>query len=490
LFDNRGNGGDHRAAVRLGVRWPKHDLFPMVPIMSRAAPGIGFVLTMSTTDHHPFHVARLYNALDPVTVGRIAWNAATSAYKNEAANHGYKAMVEHDLRYERAQEHLKVVTGLWDTVEPDAIVMDRERGYFVDPETVHLLNHKGRFYDVRGPLPVLPSPQGRPPIIQVGQSGPGMELAATYADMQFVWRRTVPSMKEHRAKLDALLAAQGCKPRDVGMLWLMRIQAAESASKALAMERRFLDSLPPDAGLMLLSTTYGLDFSIFDGRNILLGAESAMATRGRLGKTERALVEAALAKVGANFDPEDKTSSLSVARLRLAQIARALVRPGEIMMLDEPTAVLSEPDAEHLMERIQQFRSEGNAVLYVTHRLTEVMRLADRITILRDGRSVGVFRRGEITRDDIVRLMAKDVAANGAPSVPRLAAAASTRVGEPLTIRDLSSGRRFSQVSVSAAPGRIVGIAGVQSSGHGHFLRAVAASTPSKRARSCSARIV
>jgi FMN-dependent oxidoreductase (nitrilotriacetate monooxygenase family) len=254
-------------------------MFPMVPIMARAAPGVGFGLTMSTTYHHPFHVARLYNALDHVTGGRIAWNAVTSAYKNEAANYGYKAMVEHDLRYERAQEHLKVVTGLWDTVEKDAIVMDREKGYFADPEKVHLLNHQGRFYDVRGPLPVLPSPQGRPPIIQAGQSGPGMELAATYADMQFVWRRTVPSMKDHRAKLDQLLAARGRRPRDIGILWLMRIQAAESVSEALAMERRFLDSLPPDAGLMLLSTTYGLDFSIFDGRMKL--AEAAASVKSQ-----------------------------------------------------------------------------------------------------------------------------------------------------------------------------------------------------------------
>jgi ABC-type sugar transport system ATPase subunit len=215
------------------------------------------------------------------------------------------------------------------------------------------------------------------------------------------------------------------------------------------------------------------------GRNILLGVESAMAKRGRLGKAERALVEAALAKVGANFDAEDKTSSLSVPRLRLAQIARALVHPGEIMVLDEPTAVLSEPDAEHLMERIMQFRSEGKAVLYVTHRLTEVMRLADRITILRDGRRVGVYRRGEVSRDDIVRLMAKDVAANSAGGASaRRVAAAPGRSGEQLSVRDLSSGRKFAHVTLTAAPGRIVGIAGVQGSGHGHFLRAVAGVDP------------
>jgi ABC-type sugar transport system ATPase subunit len=214
------------------------------------------------------------------------------------------------------------------------------------------------------------------------------------------------------------------------------------------------------------------------GRNILLGAEGAGARRGRLSKAERTLVEAALAKVGANFNADAKTSSLSVPRLRLAQIARALVRPGEIMVLDEPTAVLSEPDAEHLIERILQFRAEGKAVLYVTHRLSEVMRMADKITILRDGKRVGVYRRGEVTREDIVRLMAKDVAAGSAPKAT--ARPISSPGGANLEVRNLTSGRRFSRVSLTAAPGRIVGIAGVQGSGHGHFLRALAGVDPAE----------
>jgi ABC-type sugar transport system ATPase subunit len=214
------------------------------------------------------------------------------------------------------------------------------------------------------------------------------------------------------------------------------------------------------------------------GRNILLGGEGLLARRGRLDKAERRIVAAALAKVGANFDADAKTSSLSVPRLRLAQIARALVRPGEIMILDEPTAVLSEPDAEHLIERLQQFRAEGKAVLYVTHRLSEVMRLADRITILRDGKRVGLFRRGEISRDEIVRLMAKDVAGPAGDAAAPSAPAAPVRTGAHLRVTDLSSGRRFFHVSLSVAPGRIVGIAGVQGSGHGHFLRAVAGVDP------------
>jgi alkanesulfonate monooxygenase SsuD/methylene tetrahydromethanopterin reductase-like flavin-dependent oxidoreductase (luciferase family) len=121
-------GGSHDAVLHYGTKWPRHDMTPMIPCMARAAPGVGFGLTMSTTYHHPFHVARIFNALDHVTGGRIAWNAVTSAYKNEAANWGFDELMEHDARYERAQEHLEVAFKLWASVEPDAIIRNRATG--------------------------------------------------------------------------------------------------------------------------------------------------------------------------------------------------------------------------------------------------------------------------------------------------------------------------------------------------------------------------
>jgi Coenzyme F420-dependent N5,N10-methylene tetrahydromethanopterin reductase and related flavin-dependent oxidoreductases len=132
-------------------------------------------------------------------------------------------MMDHDERYERAQEFLEVACKLWDSVEKDALIGDREKGIFADPAKVHRIDHRGRYFNVRGPLPALPSPQQRPVIIQAGLSGPGMDLAATYADMQFSTRRTVATMKQHRAALDAKLASVGRKPRDVGILWSIRI---------------------------------------------------------------------------------------------------------------------------------------------------------------------------------------------------------------------------------------------------------------------------
>ena len=258
-------GGNFDTAVRLGVRWPKHDMMPMIPLMARVAPHLGFGVTMSTTYHHPFHVARLFSSLDHITGGRVGWNAVTSAYKNEAANWGFDTMPSADQRYDRAREHMQVVTDLWASVEPDAILMDRDRGIFADPAKVHLLNHRGKYFNVRGPLPALPSPQGRPIIIQAGQSPDGMDLAARYADLQFVARRSAASMTEHRATLDRLLVKHGRDPRDLGVLWLIRVQSGHTETEAREKERRFLDSLPPEAGLIELSFQYGVDFSDVPG---------------------------------------------------------------------------------------------------------------------------------------------------------------------------------------------------------------------------------
>jgi len=283
-------GGNHEAVVRYGAKWPRHDMTPMIPLMAKAASGVGFALTLSTTYHHPFHCARLFNALDHVTRGRIAWNAVTSAYKNEAANYGFDDMMEHDERYVRAQEFLDVAFKLWDSIEPDALILDRERGIYADPKKVHLIDHRGRYFNVRGPLPALPSPQRRPVVIQAGLSGPGMQLAATYAELQFSTRRTLASMKQHRQALDAALLKAGRKPRDIGILWSIRIEVADSDAHAAEKERRYLESIPPEAGLVEMSAQYGVDFSTAKpGMRLSDFADAVRAQKGNLGSFEELL---------------------------------------------------------------------------------------------------------------------------------------------------------------------------------------------------------
>jgi ribose transport system ATP-binding protein/rhamnose transport system ATP-binding protein len=209
------------------------------------------------------------------------------------------------------------------------------------------------------------------------------------------------------------------------------------------------------------------------GRNMMLGMERFRARRARLDRREEHLVREALERSGAGFSPDVAAETLSVPELRLAQIARTLIAPGDVIMLDEPTAVLSESDADHLLERLLAFRDAGKAILYVSHRLSEVLRIATRVTVLRDGRAVGTFAREEVDRERIVRLMAeRDRSSERAAAGRRTAVDATTP--PLLEVEGLTRQPTFVDVGLKVRKGQIVGVAGVQGSGHGHLLRAIA----------------
>jgi ABC-type sugar transport system ATPase subunit len=212
------------------------------------------------------------------------------------------------------------------------------------------------------------------------------------------------------------------------------------------------------------------------GRNILLGMEGIFSARERLTADERARVRRALERAGASLDESRRAGDLSAPELRLCQIARTLIAPGSVMVLDEPTAVLSEADAEHLLDRLLAFRDEGRAIVYVSHRLSEVLRISDRVTVLRDGKALGTFARTDVDRERIIAMMAKDEVSERPVAVATATAPRLKRVrAEPLLeVESLSSGKIVTDVSFTLRPGEIVGIAGVQGSGHGYLLGAVA----------------
>lgn len=173
------------ATLRYALQFPIHDALLLVPAMSVATQRLGFAVTATTRYYAPYMLARKLSTLDHLTKGRIGWNVVTSVHGNEARNFGLPAMLSHRERYERAQEFMEVCYRLWDSWEPDAVVMDKGRGVFADPAKVHRINHKGKYFDVPGPHCCAPSPQGKPVIIQAGSSEQGCDFAAQHAEYVF-----------------------------------------------------------------------------------------------------------------------------------------------------------------------------------------------------------------------------------------------------------------------------------------------------------------
>lgn len=249
-------GGSVGEAVRYGARPVKLDLGVILGVLAQATSRIGLGATYSTTYYPPFHVARTFASLDHLSGGRAAWNVVTSVNDSEAQNFGVDAHLGHDERYDRADEFMDVVTGLWDTWEDDAVLHDRVSGRYADPAKVHELGHVGEFFSARGPLTVPRTPQGRPVIIQAGSSGRGREFASRWAELIFTGDPGIDVARSHYADQKDRIADAGRDPA-----------AVRICPMAYAKDREAMllnDLVHPMASLTLLSELMNYDFAQHD----------------------------------------------------------------------------------------------------------------------------------------------------------------------------------------------------------------------------------
>ncbi len=254
-------GGDHAHTVANGIRCVKMDPMTILTVIGMATERLGLGCTYSTTYFEPFHVARLYSTLDLMTEGRVAWNIVTSMNDGEALNMGVDAHGAHDARYDRADEFLEVVLGHWDSWEDDALVVDKASGLFAHPEKVHRLDFKGKYLNSRGPFTVPRSAQGRPVLMQAGQSSRGKSFAARWAEIVFVVYHTLEHGKEEYKAFKEQLAAGNRDPDSVKITPEVYTCVAETRAEA---EDRLalIDSLPREADqLSLLSEVMNFDFA-------------------------------------------------------------------------------------------------------------------------------------------------------------------------------------------------------------------------------------
>ncbi len=184
------------------------DPLAVLSALSMVTTHIGLAGTASTTYSEPFSLARTLASLDLLSRGRAAWNIVTT-FADGSINFSRERHPDHDLRYEIAEEFVQVVKGLWRSWDPEPYVRDKAAGIYVDTRKMHALHHKGRFYEVGGPLNVTRSPQGQPVLIQAGSSGPGQALAARHAEVVFTAQQDMAAAQVFYRGLKAQVAAQG-----------------------------------------------------------------------------------------------------------------------------------------------------------------------------------------------------------------------------------------------------------------------------------------
>jgi len=261
----------HDTYVRYAVDSPKLDPSVLAPFLIQATSRIGIVTTLSTTEYHPFMLARLTNTLDHVSDGRSGWNLVTGSNDGGAQNYGLERQYPHDERYEMADEYVELVHKLWDSWEPGAMVIDREKEIFADPTKVHPVHFEGRYFSSRGPLSAPRSPQGHPVICQAGGSARGRTFAARWAETIIASAGSVAAMKSFREDIRAKAAAFGRDPDHIKVLFMISPLVDESLAAAKARRQGQIDEANAHADFHLasLSRLTGIDFSKFGMDEVL-----------------------------------------------------------------------------------------------------------------------------------------------------------------------------------------------------------------------------
>ncbi|WP_148193764.1 LLM class flavin-dependent oxidoreductase [Pseudomonas syringae] len=229
----------------------------LLSALSAVTEHIGLIATATTTYNEPYHVARKFASLDHLSGGRAGWNLVTSDAAAEAQNFGRAEHVGHAERYSRAREFHQVVTGLWDSWADDAFTRDKASGEYYDPARLHVLDHQGEHFRVKGPLNVARSPQGQPVVVQAGSSEVGRDLAAQTAEVVFTAQTSLASAQAFYADIKGRLRAFG---RDADSLKIMPgvfIVVAETEALAKAKFESFQELVEPQVGVALLGRMLG-----------------------------------------------------------------------------------------------------------------------------------------------------------------------------------------------------------------------------------------
>ena len=257
LADTLAAGDDIASAPRTWLE-PVTTLAALAGATSR----IGLIATCSTTYTEPFNLARQFASLDHMSNGRVGWNIVTTWLATASGNFGGAGPLSHAERYERAEEYMRVVTGLWDSWSDDAVIDDRASGRYARAGAIRALNHVGPHYEVTGPLNVPRCPQGRPVYVQAGSSETGRAFAARHAEAVFTAQMEKVTARDFYADLKRLAVAEGRSPDQILILPGLSPVIGGTEAEAARLSRELNDLSDPEVGRKRLSGRFGgHDFS-------------------------------------------------------------------------------------------------------------------------------------------------------------------------------------------------------------------------------------
>lgn len=242
----------------------RFDPIVQITALAAATEKIGLGATASTTYSEPYVLARQLLSVDQISNGRVAWNLVTTsdATGETALNFSRDKHIEHDKRYERAEEFADVIRALWDSWEDDAFIYDKEKGIFYDREKVHEANFKGQHFSIKGPLNIARSKQGYPVIVVAGASKPGQKLSTRVADAVFVHWDNIETAKEHYENLKSQLVQHGRTEDELLVFHGISPIVADTEEEANRRYTELQDLLDPYEGLKFISGYMGnVDFS-------------------------------------------------------------------------------------------------------------------------------------------------------------------------------------------------------------------------------------
>lgn len=257
--------GTDEAAIRQGAQIPVNDPLLLVSAMAHATEHLGFGVTTGTGFEHPYPFARRLSTLDHLTRGRVGWNVVTGYLPSAARNLGADDQLEHDSRYDHADEYLTVLYKLWEgSWERDAVLRDRERGIFADPAKVHHIGHRGTHFTVPGVHLSEPSPQGSPVIYQAGASPRGRRFAAQHAEAIFVAAPTKAILRTVVAQIREELVAAGRDAYDAKIYTLLTIITDSTPEAARAKAEDYRRYASDEGALVFMSGWMGIDLASYD----------------------------------------------------------------------------------------------------------------------------------------------------------------------------------------------------------------------------------